>query len=158
MPNLATTVLAVSIVKAQVPVPPHAPDQPTKVEVPSGVAVSVTAVPVARPTEQVLPQLIPPVEDVTVPLPPPLLLTPSAYWTTVKLAVAVLAASMVTTQVPVPPHAPASMVTAQVPVSPHAPASMVTAQVPVPPHAPDQPANVDVPSGVAVRVTKVSAA
>jgi hypothetical protein len=43
--NVATTVLAASIVTVQESVPLHAPLQPAKVEIESGVAKSVTSVP-----------------------------------------------------------------------------------------------------------------
>jgi hypothetical protein len=61
------------IVTLQLPPPAHAPPQPLKLEPLAGVAVSVTALPLAKLAEQVLPQLIPAGLELTVPL--PLLLT-----------------------------------------------------------------------------------
>ncbi len=43
--KVAVTFFAVSIVTEQDPIPEHAPPQPVKLDVASGVAVSVTAVP-----------------------------------------------------------------------------------------------------------------
>ncbi len=51
------------------------PDQPANVDPEAGVAVRVTAVPLLRVAEQVLPQLIPAGVLVTVPLPVPALRT-----------------------------------------------------------------------------------
>ena len=62
----AETVTVQGLVPAQPP-----PVQPVRVEPAAGVAVSVTAVPLAKLTEQVAPQLIPAGELVTVPLPVP---------------------------------------------------------------------------------------
>jgi len=53
----------------------HAPLQPVKVEPEAGVAVKVTLVPEAILALQALPQLIPLGEELTVPLPVPLLVT-----------------------------------------------------------------------------------
>jgi hypothetical protein len=123
--KLAVTDLAASTVTMHVPVPVHAPDQPANCDVPSGVAVRVTWVPVVKPAAQVLPQSMPDGEEVTVPVPPfmPFLLIVKTSRS--KLAVTDLAASMVTMQVAVPVHAP------------------------------DQPVKLEAPSGVAVRVTTV---
>jgi hypothetical protein len=112
-------------VTVHVPVPVHAPDQPAKVEVPLGLAVKVTTVPVAKLAAQVAPQLMPARDEVTVPSPEPALLTVRSYGIHVKLAVTDLAASTVTVQDPAPAHAPG------------------------------QPAKVEVPSGAAARVTAV---
>ena len=66
----APTVVAVVSVNTQVPVPAHPPpDQPVKTEPAAGVAMSVTPVPAPNVAEQVLPQLIPAGELLTVPLP-----------------------------------------------------------------------------------------
>ena len=70
--NVAVAVCAAFIVTVHVPVPVHAPDQPVKVELVSGDAVSVTEAPEAYEAEQLAPQLIPDGEDVTVPVPVPL--------------------------------------------------------------------------------------
>ena len=51
------------------------PAQPSKLEPPAAVAVSVTTVPARYDPEQSLPQLMPPGLLVTVPLPPPDLVT-----------------------------------------------------------------------------------
>src|SRR5438034_679532 len=91
----------------QGPVPEQPlPLQPPKVEPAAGAAVSVTAVPLAKLAEQVAPQVMPAGELVTVPLPLPALLTVSAKLGRLKVAVTVVAAETVTTQVPVPEHPP----------------------------------------------------
>jgi hypothetical protein len=75
--NVAVTdVLAVGV-KAQVPVPVQAPDQPANVEPVLGVAVSVTDVPLAKLALHVDPQLMPEGLLVMVPVPAPLLCTVS---------------------------------------------------------------------------------
>ena len=56
----------------------QAPLQPAKVEPHAAVAVRVTAVPLARVAEQVDVQLMPPVLEVTVPLPVPFFATARA--------------------------------------------------------------------------------
>ena len=94
-----------------------------KVDPASGVALRKTRAPVVKLAEQVVPQLMPGGDEVTVPLPPPILLTVSPLESGSKWAITVLAAST------------------------------VTAQAPVPVHAPDQPVKVDAVSGVAVRRT-----
>jgi hypothetical protein len=74
--KLAVTVVGALRVTVQAPVPEQPPPlQPLKVEPVAGGAVSVTAVPLAKPAEQVVPQVIPAGELVTVPLPVPALLT-----------------------------------------------------------------------------------
>ena len=73
----AVTLFAVSMVTVQVPVPLHAPVHPAK-ELPMfGVAERVMEVPVVIEAEQVEPQLMTPVEEVTVPVPVPDLVTES---------------------------------------------------------------------------------
>jgi hypothetical protein len=127
--KVAVTEVAAAIVKVQVvAVPLHAPPQPAKLEVASAVAVRVTVVPGAKPVMQVAPQVRPAGLDVTVPVPVPVRLTVKT--TGLRLKPAVTARS----------------------------ASIVTVQVPVPLQAPLQPAKLDVPSGVAVRVTTAPAA
>src|SRR5207253_964531 len=123
--KVAVTVVAPETVTTHVPVPEHPPPlQPLKVEPAAGLAVSVTAVPLAKLAEQVAPQLIPAGALVTVPLPVPALLTVSATVGRAKVAVTVVAALRVTEQVPVPEQPP-----------------------------PLQPVKVEPPAGVAVSVT-----
>src|SRR3989442_27767 len=77
--NVAVTVVAALRVTVQVPVPEHPPPlQPLKVEPAAGVAVNVTAAPLAKLAEQVAPQLMPAGALVTGPLPGPALLPGSA--------------------------------------------------------------------------------
>src|SRR5439155_1528737 len=72
--KVAVTVVAAETVTTHDPVPEQPPPaQPVKVEPAAAVAVSVTAVPLAKLAEQVAPQLIPAGELVTVPLPVPAL-------------------------------------------------------------------------------------
>src|SRR5436190_736268 len=125
--KVAVTVVAALRVTVQVPVPEHPPPlQPVKVEPAAGVAVSVTAVPLAKLTEQVAPQLIPTGELVTVPLPVPAGVTVRVKLCRVKVAVTVVAAETVTTHDPVPEQPP-----------------------------PLQPVKVEPAAGVAVNVTAV---
>jgi hypothetical protein len=124
--NVAVTELAAFIVTVHAPVPVHAPLQPVKVTPAAGVAVSVTAVPLPKDAEQVVPQLMPAGALVTVPAPAPARFTVSAKDCTPKFAVIVAAALIVTVQLPVPEHPP-----------------------------PDQPVNVAPAAGVAVSVTTV---
>ena len=105
--KVAVTVVAAESVTVQVPVPEQPPPlQPVKVEPAAEVAVSVTAVPLAKLAEQVAPQVIPAGELVTVPLPVPALLTVSAKLGRLKVAVTVVAAETVTTHDPVPEQLP----------------------------------------------------
>src|SRR5437899_921839 len=105
--KVAVTVVAAETVTTHDPVPEHPPPfQSVKVEPAAGVAVNVTAVPLAKLAEQVAPQLIPAGELVTVPLPVPALLTVSARLGRLKVAVTVVAAETVTVQAPVPEHPP----------------------------------------------------
>jgi len=70
--KVAVTVVAAEIVTVQAPGPEQPPPlQPLKVEPAAGAAVSVTAVPFVKLAAQVAPQVIPPGELVTVPLPVP---------------------------------------------------------------------------------------
>src|SRR3989441_2703522 len=70
--RVAVTVVAGETVTTQVRVPEQPPPvQPVKVEPAAGVAVSVTAVPLAKLAVQVAPQVMPAGELVTVPLPVP---------------------------------------------------------------------------------------
>jgi hypothetical protein len=72
--KVAVTVVAALIDTVQVPVPVHPPPlHPPNVDPDAAAAVSTTDVPLAKGSEQSVPQLIP--VPVTVPLPVPLLLT-----------------------------------------------------------------------------------
>lgn len=81
----AVTLFAASMVTVQAPVPLHAPVQPVKVLPPAGVAERVTDVLKVMEAEQVDPQLMPPGEEVTVPLPLPDLATESVEETMVTV-------------------------------------------------------------------------
>src|SRR6267142_1996575 len=125
--KVAVTVCAALIVTVQVPVPVQPPPlQPVKAEPAAGVAVSVTAVPLANEAEHVVPHEIPAGVLVMVPLPVPVLLTVSAKLWSANVAVTDVAALIVTVQVPVPVQPP-----------------------------PLQPVKVDPAAGVAVSVTAV---
>src|SRR5437773_1471383 len=105
--NVAVTEVAAFRVTMQVPEPEQPPPlQPVKVELASGVAVSVTAVPPANEAEQAAPQEIPGGALLTVPLPVPVLVTLRAKDCWTKPAVTEAAALMVTMQVPVPEQPP----------------------------------------------------
>jgi len=66
------------MVTAQVPVPVHPPPlQPVNVDPAAGVAVKVTAVPLAKAAEQVAPQEMPAGALATVPVPAPAFVTAS---------------------------------------------------------------------------------
>jgi hypothetical protein len=124
---VTVTVLAALSVTVHVPVPEHPPPlQPVKVEPAAGVAVKVTAVPLAYAAAHVAPQEIPAGLLVTVPVPAPALLTVNVKVWTAKVAVTVVAALSVTVHVPVPEQPP-----------------------------PLQPVNVEPAAGVAVKVTAV---
>ena len=111
----------------QVPVPVQPPPlQPVNVEPAAGVAVKVTAVPLANAAEQVAPQEMPAGALETVPVPAPAFVTVSVKGCRVNVAVTDVAALIVTVQVPVPVQPP-----------------------------PLQPVNVEPAAGVAVRVTAV---
>jgi len=125
--KLAVTVFAALMVTEQLPKPAHAPDQPVKVEVASVAAVRFTTGAGGEVPAQVLPQLMPVGDDVTVPPPVPPLATVRPNWIRSKFAVTDLAASAATVQVPAPAHDPL------------------------------QPMNVEVPSETAVSVTEVPA-
>jgi hypothetical protein len=74
--KLAVTVVSPVTVSGQVgAVPVHPPDQPEKIEVASGVAVSVAFWPVRMSTVHVVPQFSEPLESVTVPPPVPIFCT-----------------------------------------------------------------------------------
>src|SRR5439155_5320107 len=120
--KVAVTLLAASIVTLQVAtVPEHAPDQLANTELDPGVAVRVTSVPVGYfPASG-------PGAGAAAMVPSPSVVSASAYCA-VKVAVTLLAASIVTLQVAT-----------------------------VPEHAPDQLVNAELHPGVAVRVTSVPA-
>jgi len=82
------------------PVEQPVPDQPAKVEPEAGVAVKVTAVPVLKVAEQVLPQLIPVGELVTVPLPVPAFVKVNVYVIGIRLKVAVQLTLLLTVKLP----------------------------------------------------------
>src|SRR5207302_352776 len=105
---VAVTACAEFIVTTQLPLPLHAPVHPVKVEPVVGVAVSVTCVPLLKLALHVVPQLIPAGLLVTVPLPVPAFVTESWNVTGVVVKVAVTACTefIVTTQLPLPLHAP----------------------------------------------------
>jgi len=125
--NVAVTEAAALIVTVQGPVPEQPPPlQPVKVELASGVAVKVTAVPLANGAEHVAPQAIPAGLLVTVPAPAPALVTVRAKDCTANVAVTEVAAFNVTLQVPEPEQPP-----------------------------PLQPEKVEPAAGVAVKVTAV---
>ena len=128
--NVAVTLVAAVTVTVHVPVPVHPPPaQPANVEPAAGVAVSVTMVPLVTLSVQSAPQLMPAGLLVTVPVPNPALATDKVKLLRVNVPVTLLAASMVTTHVPVPLQPP-----------------------------PLQPVKVDPADGVAVSVTMVPAA
>jgi hypothetical protein len=102
--KFAVTLRAAVMVTLQLPVPVHAPLQPVKVDPTAAVGVRTTFVPLLKVALHVDPQLIPLGVDVTEPL--PLAATVSGYVSSVKVAVAVFSVFMVTTQLPVPVHAP----------------------------------------------------
>src|SRR5207247_4372930 len=105
--KVAVTVVAAMRVTVQVPVPEHPPPlQPVKVEPAAGVALRVITVPLAKLAVHVAPQLIPAGALVTVPLPVTDGVTVRVKVCSVKVAVTVVPAESVTTQVPVPEQPP----------------------------------------------------
>jgi hypothetical protein len=106
--NVADTLRATVIDSVQFAVPVHAPFQPANVEPVFGAALSVTVVPLARFAVHALPQLMPAGDEVTVPVPAPILVILSEKVAAVLLKVAVTerAAVIATVQTPVPVHAP----------------------------------------------------
>jgi hypothetical protein len=73
VPNVAVTLRAAVMLTVQVPVPVQAPLQPEKVEPVAAAAVRVTEVPELNEELQVDPQFTPAGDEVTVPVPVPLL-------------------------------------------------------------------------------------
>ncbi|CAK0767986.1 conserved hypothetical protein [Gammaproteobacteria bacterium] len=102
------TLLAADMVTVQLPVPVQSPLQPAKLLPASMMALNVTEAPLVKLAEQIEPQLIPEGELVTVPAPVPDLPTVRMGVTVLRLKVAVtlLAADMVTVQLPVPVQSP----------------------------------------------------
>lgn len=111
-----TDKLALTVTVQVLTVPLHAPDQLANVLPAGGVAVSVTAVPVATVAEHVVPQLMPPTSLVTTPgllvltlnwkpdvVPPP---PPPPAGSRLKVAPTVLEPFTVTKQAAVPVQAP----------------------------------------------------
>jgi len=125
--KVAVTERAAVIDVVQVPVPVQAPLQPANVEPLAAAAVRVTDVPLEKFAPQVVPQLIPAGDEVTVPEPVPAFVTESANVVAELLNVAVTARAAV----------------------------IDTVQAPVPVHAPDQPANVEPDVAAGVNVTDV---
>src|SRR5215471_14488997 len=104
--KVAVTACAALTVTVHVPFPAQLPLQPLNEDPAPGVAVSVTAVPLANPAEHVAPQMMPAGELVTVPVPVPAMLTVSAKGCRLKVAVTDVAAFTVTAQLPVPEQPP----------------------------------------------------
>ena len=105
--KVAVTVAAALIVITHVPVPEHPPPvQPVKFELGLADAVNVTTVPNVYVSVQSAPQLIPVGELVTDPPPLPANDTSKANVFIAKVAITVVAAVIVTMQVPVPEHPP----------------------------------------------------
>jgi hypothetical protein len=91
----------------QLPVPLHAPPHPPNTDPSNGVADSATTVPLVKLAEHPLPQLIPAGLLVTDPAPLPASATDNVKFPVVlNVAVTDFAALIVTTQLPVPVHAP----------------------------------------------------
>ena len=105
--KFAVTVRAAPIVTLQMfPEVESQPVQPVKAEFTSAVAVRVTGVPSLYVAEQVVGQLMPAGELVTVPVPVPVRLTVRVFTVELKVAVTLCAALIVTVQVPVPVQSP----------------------------------------------------
>ena len=98
--KLATTEVAPATETVQLPVPVQLPLHPVNVEPELATADKVTDVPLEKADEQVVPQLMPLGELVTVPEPvPPLVTVKESDAPPVKLAVTAFKASTVTVQV-----------------------------------------------------------
>jgi hypothetical protein len=97
--NAAVTVTGAVMVSVHGPVPEHAPPNPRNVCPACGVGVSVTVLPLRKPTAQLLPQLRPPMSLVTVPAP---VLETVSVMAGAKAASTVVSAVIVTEHVPVP--------------------------------------------------------
>ena len=106
--KVAVTEWSVPIVSVHVPVPEQSPDHPANVLPAAAVAVRVTCVPGAKPTEQVEPQSIPTGLLVTEPVPFPAFETVSVRGDggAVNVAVTEWLAPIVSVHVPVPEQSP----------------------------------------------------
>jgi len=104
--KVAATERAPDIVTTQAAVPVHAPLQPAKTLPVAGVAVRVTTAPAAKLALQVVPQLTPAGDEVTVPLPDRVTVSVYRIGWTLNAASTDRAADIATTQAPVPEHAP----------------------------------------------------
>jgi hypothetical protein len=104
--KLAVTAVAADIETTHVPVPEQAPLHPVKVEPALADAVRVTVVPISYASTQSAPQSIPAGTLVTVPAPSAALVTFRENFFRTKVAVTSFAASIVTTQLPVPEQPP----------------------------------------------------
>src|SRR5439155_981985 len=105
--KVAVTGAAAFIVTVQGPVPVQPPPlQPVNVDPAAGVAVSVTAAPLANAAAQVAPQEMPAGALVMVPDPAPALVNVSVSDWSAKVAVTLWAALIVTEHVPVPVQPP----------------------------------------------------
>lgn len=103
-----TAVAEVPTLTVQVPVPLQPPPlQPAKTEATEfGVAVRTTDDPLSKLAVQVVPQLMPTGELVTLPLPAPARVTVMGKVALTNCALTDCAAVIVTVQVPTPPHPP----------------------------------------------------
>src|SRR5207245_2717860 len=105
--KVAVTAVGPEIVTVQAAVPEQPPPlQPLKIDPESGVAVSVTAVPLVMFVVQFVPHAMPAGVLVTVPLPVPALVTVRAEVGTSKVAVTAVAAETFTVQAAVPEQPP----------------------------------------------------
>jgi hypothetical protein len=106
--KFAATVVAAVIVNVHVPVPSQGPaPQPANVDPFVGVAVNTICVPLAKLAVHAVPQLIPAGALVTVPVPvPPFVTVNATAFEVLNVAVTIAAAVNVTTQAPLPLHAP----------------------------------------------------
>ena len=105
--KVAVTAVGPEIVTVQAAVPEQPPPlQPLKIDPESGVAVSVTAVPLVKFVVQFVPHAMPAGVLVTVPLPVPALVTVRADVGTSKVAVTAVAAETFTVQAAVPEQPP----------------------------------------------------
>jgi hypothetical protein len=120
--KVAVTPRAPLIVTTHEPVPVQSPDQPVKTEPAEGEAVSVTVAPSPRDALHVAPHAMPPMSDVTVPVPVPAFVTVSV-WRSPNVAETLRAWLMVTMQVVLEPE--------QSPVQPAKPEPELAAAVSV---------------------------